>query len=298
MKNLLKYTLFIATFSLIIACNKRLDNYQLDYKGDQLVLFGSISNIDGVTIYLTHTLPPTGTYYFDEIDVTVSDAIIILFENGVAVDTLIESEPGKYFLAYLPVPENNYEIICTVVGYTTVYSDAITYPTPITLESVDFNSDLEGEDGDPACSVRPIFDDNLETENYYAFGFSFYADDELFYGNVFETPDASSLACESGIFIYNTRFWKVYTDNCFAGTEFPFTFQSSSVNHEEEIIPFDKLRFTVSVISRELSDYISNQSETSGINLLFSDPKLNYSNINDGFGVFWAQNDNSLEFHF
>ncbi len=298
MNNIFRTSFFFALILGAIACNKRLDNYDLEYSGDKLVLFGNISNELGVTVYLTHTLPPTGTYYFDEISVEVTGATIVLSENDVAIDTLTELEPGTYFLSYSPVPGNSYSLSCEASGFETVYSTSVVFPEPIDLASVIFSSGFEDQNGDPACSVRPLFTDEVSNDNFYAFGFSFFIDDDFYVGNIYETPDADPLGCESGVFVFNNSFLKLYSDNCFSGTAFPFTFISNIVLHETEIIPFDRFEFSTCAISKELSDFVSNQSETSGINLLFSDPKLNYTNITNGFGVFWAQNDTTFVYHF
>ena len=90
----------------------------------------------------------------------------------------------------------------------------------------------------------------------------------------------------------------MYADNCFAGTVFPFKFICSKVYHPGYIVPFEKCEFDCNVISKELFDYVANISETEGIELLLSDPKLNYTNITNGFGVFWAQNDTTFVYHF
>lgn len=289
--------LIIGLFTLY-ACNKRVDNFELEYSGDQLVLFGNISNQQGVTVYLTHTLPPTGEYYFDEIEIEVSGAIIVLFENDIAVDTLIELTPGNYFVSYLPTPEYKYAITCSAIGYETIYSGIVSFPEPIVLEGVNFISGFENINGDPACSVLPVFIDDINTDNYYTFGFSFLLDENVNYGNVYETPDASPLGCESGVFIFESSYYKIFSDNCFAGASFPFSFISSTVYHEDTILPFSQFNFSVGTVSSELPQFITNQSETSGIILLFSDPKINYSNITNGFGMFWAQNDTTFEYHF
>ena len=76
MRYLSKYLFVVFVLYMLAACSKRLDNYDLEYSGDRLVVFGNISNENGVTIYLTHTLHPTGTYYLVEIDVNVSAVII------------------------------------------------------------------------------------------------------------------------------------------------------------------------------------------------------------------------------
>ena len=68
--------------------------------------------------------------------------------------------------------------------------------------------------------------------------------------------------------------------------------------HLENIVPFEKCEFDYNVTSKELFDYVANISETEGIELLLSDPKLNYTNITNGFGVFWAQNDTTFVYHF
>lgn len=57
MRYLFRGIFIVSCLFLVTACNKRLDNYDLSYSGDQLVVFGNISNEAGVTVYLTHTLP-------------------------------------------------------------------------------------------------------------------------------------------------------------------------------------------------------------------------------------------------
>ena len=298
MRYLFRSIFIVSCLIVVSACSKRLDKYDLTYSGDRLVVFGNISNEEGVTVYLTHTLPPTGTYYLDDIDVNVTGAFITVIENNILVDTLEELEPGFYVASFLPTPGNNYSIQIIASGFETVYSETVTFPEPIILDGIIYESGFEDESGDPAFSLKPNFTDNGNQDNFYAFGFSMFIGDEIATGNIYETPDSAPLGCEAGVITYESRTIKVYSDNCFSGTIFPFSFISSKVYHEAEIIPFDKCEFTVSAVSNELNDYIANQSETAGIQLLFSDPKLNYTNITNGFGVFWAQSDTTFVYHF
>ncbi len=298
MRNLPKYLFLITCLYIVSACNKRLDNYGLEYSGDRLVVFGNISNEVGVTVYLTHTLPPTGTYYLDEIDVNVSSAIITLMENNVIVDTLVETEPGLYFASYLPTPGNLYAINVVAEGFESAYSAIVEFPQPINLVAVIYETDFEDISGDPAFSVKPVFTDNINENNFYNFRFKMFMGDEISTGNIYESPDADPLGCKAGNLIFNEGLNKVFSDNCFPGNIFPLTFIGSKVEHESEIIPYDKCEFSVGAVSKELNDYIVNQSETAGTQLLFSDPKLNYTNITNGFGVFWAQNDTTFVYHF
>ena len=298
MRNLSKYLFLITCLYIVSACNKRLDNYDLEYSGDRLVVFGNISNEDGVKVYLTHTLPPTGIYYLDDIDVNVSGALVTLLENNILVDTLEESEPGFYVASFLPTPGNNYSIQIVTPGFETVYSSIVTYPEPIILDGINYETGFEDINGDPAFSVKPIFTDNIIQDNYYCFGFKLFVGEVTYTGNIFVSPDDEVLSCKSGDLIFDERLNKVYSDNCFPGNSFPLTFIGSKVEHESEIIPYDKCEFSVGAVSKELNDYIVNQSETAGTQLLFSDPKLNYTNITNGFGVFWAQNDTTFVYHF
>lgn len=298
MRYLFRSIFIVSCLIVVSACSKRLDKYDLTYSGDRLVVFGNISNEEGVTVYLTHTLPPTGTYYLDDIDVNVTGAFITVIENNILVDTLEELEPGFYVASFLPTPGNNYSIQIIASGFETVYSETVTFPEPIILDGIIYESGFEDESGDPAFSLKPNFTDNSNQDNFYAFSFSMFIGDEIATGNIYETPDSAPLGCEVGVITYESRTIKVYSDNCFSGTTFPFSFISSKVYHEAEIIPFDKCEFTASAVSKELNDYIANQSETAGIQLLFSDPKLNYTNITNGFGVFWAQSDTTFVYHF
>jgi hypothetical protein len=298
MRLLLKHLFVIACLYLLSACNKRLDNYDLDYSGDRLVVFGNISNEAGVTIYLTHTLPPTGTYYLNEIDVNVSDAIITLIENNVIVDTLIEFEPGYYGSAFLPTPGNFYSIKAIADGFDTVYSESVLFPQPVNLDEVVYETDFENINGDPAFSLKPVFTDDPLTDNFYTFGFRFFFEDTIILNDIFESPDDAPFGCSPGVFKFNDTFLKLYADNCFAGTTFPFKFICSKVYYQEDIVPFEKCEFDYNVTSSELFDYVANVSETQGIELLLSDPKINYTNITNGFGVFWAQNSETFTYYF
>ena len=107
MRYLFRSIFIVSCLIVVSACSKRLDKYDLTYSGDRLVVFGNISNEEGVTVYLTHTLPPTGTYYLDDIDVNVTGAFITVIENNILVDTLEELEPGFYVASFLPTPGNN-----------------------------------------------------------------------------------------------------------------------------------------------------------------------------------------------
>ena len=298
MRYLSKYLFVVFVLYMLAACSKRLDNYDLEYSGDRLVVFGNISNENGVTIYLTHTLPPTGTYYFDDIDVNVSAAIITLLENNTVVDTLVESEPGLYITSYLPTPGNSYSINVIADGFETTFSENVIFPQPVNLEEVVYETDFEDISGDPAFSLEPVFTDDPSNDNFYSFGFRFYIEDTVILYDVFESPDDAPFGCSPGIFKFNNTFLKLYSDNCFAGTTFPFKFICSKVYHQENIVPFEKCEFDYNVTSKELFDYVANISETEGIELLLSDPKLNYTNITNGFGVFWAQNDTTLVYNF
>ncbi len=298
MRYLFRSIFIVSCLIVVSACSKRLDKYDLTYSGDRLVVFGNISNNEGVVVYLTHTLPPTGTYYINEIDVNVSGAIITLIENNAVVDTLAETEPGLYVTSFLPTSGNIYSINVVADGFTSVYSENVVFPQSVNLDEVIYETGFENINGDPAFSLKPIFTDDSYIDNYYTFGFRFFIEDTTVLYDVFESPDDEPFGCSPGVFIFKDTFLKLYADNCFAGSVFPFKFICSKVYHTENIIPFDKCEFDCNVTSKELFDYVTNKSETAGIELLLSDPKLNYTNITNGFGVFWAQSDTTFVYHF
>ena len=183
-------------------------------------------------------------------------------------------------------------------GFETTFSENVIFPQPVNLEEVVYETDFEDISGDPAFSLEPVFTDDPSNDNFYSFGFRFYIEDTVILYDVFESPDDAPFGCSPGIFKFNNTFLKLYSDNCFAGTTFPFKFICSKVYHQENIVPFEKCEFDYNVTSKELFDYVANISETEGIELLLSDPKLNYTNITNGFGVFWAQNDTTLVYNF
>lgn len=285
--------------AITFGCDKKLDNYSIEYSGDKLVVFGKISNIDGVYIELTHSLPPTGEFYFDSVNLKVGGATVVLFENGLPVDTLDEIDVGIYSGTYPAISGNQYSIHCNATGYDSVFSSSVSFPQEGFTGTIQYEPGLTDINGDPAIRLTPVFSDDPSNANYYFFGFtSFDGASPVPNDAIYEFPDSDPFDCGPYRFAIRQVDYRIFTDNCFSGLNFPFGFEASGVYYSDTIHHFSSIRMIVGNASKEYYDYALSTFEIGGFDLVFTDPKITYSNILNGYGVFWAENGSAFTYSF
>ncbi len=125
-----KKDFYLCFFMLLSACTRDLD-YSPPYEGDKLVVNGFISPTEGVSVKITHTINPVGTYYYRD-SVIVKDAHVILYVEDEKLAELKYSGKGFYSLpnrSNIELYENRkYKMVVSSPSYGQAETDEIRIP--------------------------------------------------------------------------------------------------------------------------------------------------------------------------
>lgn len=287
MKNTLLYIGCILAFSscdiflpLPVESNeeppKLVINGVIDAQGDETLL---------VNISQTQPLVrDTNTIWWEEIYIT--DAIVLLFENEILIDTLQHTESGNY------LPSFNFEPTLEAFYYLEVFhpkfENVATLPVKMpSLPSIrtihreqisNVNRDRITYTLENEVNVSDYYEISVLTErdNSGAFGKSYIQHGT--YEEYLQEPN-----CGLG--------QTVFSDICFDGEAFTQEIQIYNTRVTQMI-------FECSAVSESYFRYIQNQeSSTSGdpVTQIFTEPATYYSNVENGYGVFYARNKLMIE---
>ncbi len=134
MKLLLKCIVLFLVWQMYSGCNQ---NIKLpDDEPDRLFLFGFMHPDSVISIRVTHS------FGLSEIDGTVNAAVsgvvVKVYENDTLLDTLTETNPGKYQSSHLnkPLPGRFYHFTAEAQGYEPVYTQPDSIPPALPVASV------------------------------------------------------------------------------------------------------------------------------------------------------------------
>lgn len=301
MKNL---SVSIIAFCLltIVSCD-RIVRYNVDFDDKKLVVYAFVSPQNGITLQLTKALHPYEYVEFKTNNPYINNASIKVFENGNFKTSLINvNNEGNYELppnSFTPISGNNYQLQIKVEGYEDISTEIVTIPpeVPIQFERKGLEFFDNGREIDTVYLVDIVFNDPPSQANFYALqkngirngkqATSPYAINNLIpFGKTHE-------ACNIFAVGYNLLF---FHDICFNGNERRLELALDNYYYDEIIVngspSVEKLWIdSVEIIFSTTSTDFQNHYETvilqeNGVNSLFSEPKLLYTNIIGGYGVF------------
>lgn len=164
MKNISSVILF--TFIALNSCELE---KELDFKGNvaftpAIVIHGFISPNDGVRVAISKSAPINDINY----DTSISDATVILIENGVYKFDLIETEPGFFISPEGFVPDENlgYQVKVSAQGLKDVTSSVQYLMEPVDVDSLFIIRDTATFRGN---QLFFRFKDPGEVQNFYHF---------------------------------------------------------------------------------------------------------------------------------
>ncbi|TNE28929.1 MAG: DUF4249 family protein [Bacteroidetes bacterium] len=136
-----RYFLFF-NFILVLSCSKSAD-IDVPTAPVRLVLDAKVLQGDSATVTLRSSYP---TYEEDEQIWLDSTAKIVLFENGVAVDTMkpTHERQFRYISRYLTKPNTNYTVEASYVGFPSVHGSTQT----LDKESDILNAEIITKEGE------------------------------------------------------------------------------------------------------------------------------------------------------
>ncbi|MBE9468212.1 MAG: DUF4249 domain-containing protein [Bacteroidetes bacterium] len=265
--------LIILTVLINISCRKELDNYSINYD-KQIVINGFITPDSIVKINVSSTYP-ANVDNPNKNDVFITDAICLLYENNLFIDTLNYTEKGFYICNFKPTVNKTYKLIVNVKGFNKI-SATTTIP-----KKVNFSVNLERMSGYLRFDGKIIFKSPSE-DSYFIFNIltkdNTYGYDDLQYH--FYNPDM-------GKFVQNEC---TINENIFTNTKFKN--KTYSINIKYLYVSSDNYTyFWLTTINKDL--YLNLKSKKSYKDVkddIFAEPVNLYSNINGGLGIFAGYN--------
>ena len=233
--------LIILSFLFFTSCQDVIDLEVPD--GEVLlVVDGWLTNQEGEKQVLIST---TANYFDDSITPKVENALVVLFDENGAVDTLIESNPGTYITNYQGVVGKTYHIYIQTISGEEYESN------PEVLKFVSTIADVHAEFREETA---------FEEEGYYV-----------------------SIDTEEPLGIGDFYRWKQYVNDTLLNEPFDLLYASDEFVDGNPIIGFDvttkplklgdSYRIQQLSISREAFDFFTQlQTQTAFVGSLFDSP--------------------------
>lgn len=235
---------------------------------------------------------------------TIDNAHIEVYKNDIYIGTCSFSENGWYQFSQTPSAGQNYKIVVSAPGYTSV-SASTSIPVQIPVDEFTCKV-LEGNDfenGSQNTNVVVGFQDEINVENYYEI--AFYSGDIKYYETLFgirlSVSDASIQADGELNYSPKTYFFSdvLFSNNyktvnlrnfggSYEGANGSVT--NSPLNIDFKMMSQEYYNFRRSWVIHVFNANTTNQTDDP-INLLFlGDPVALYSNVSGGYGVFAGYN--------
>lgn len=278
--------IFLISFTFF-SCqqDKELKNFPLLDTTAKIAIVGEISNRNQVRVRASKSIPSLGDAYADSL--ILENAILSLYKNNEFEQFLEEEEEGL-FMAEVNVEESNtYKIRASANGLQEVNSKGISIPNFPIIHAINFEKTGELTINEQAIWKLDLNIRHQESIGYYRVHISV----ENYPNYSFETWffDENSELCHFKSTRNNNIFFDascILTDNfsveLFA--QIPPFF--STIN--DNIIPIENIVVNVTAIDEHYYKYLDSFVQPSGLENGFAEPKLTYSNIENGYGVFYG----------
>jgi hypothetical protein len=284
--------LFLFEFVLIFfSCTKRLD-LDLPYE-DKLVVNAFLDDENGLTLNLSKTLNPVGNYSKD-FDNKITDAQVFLIENFTKEYLLLHTNRGNYELIdtnFRPQEGKSYSIKVLHPNYSIVTSKNIIYPKKFDLEFI--NMEQHKIDDKPSDFFKISF--KIKGYNNEDINMLFSAKDDI---DNYElkyslNPDYNLVNNQCDVNLVNSI--KALTYDCFTNSILQYF-----VSFNEFDYP-DPLKFDLMYTNLDFIKYLQSIDNFDPFNSSLvvwmegTKFKSTYTNINNGWGIFYSKRIISFE---
>lgn len=296
-----KLTIIISVILLSAACEKTI---QVDFPdGGRKIVLNSISTTDScLYVILTkskHILETSNEFQ------PINGATVMLFENGLFVETGTELFSGTYFFYTKAVGGNTYAIEASSAVLNTVYCKSVA-PFAIAIDSL--NVSVKTTTDEYGSIIKRLdfllrFQDNPSEKNYYIMYalqkeniayIDQMAGDTFYYENTYplylETlSPTNTIWFEVNDFNSYGGSALILDDVTFNGKEFntPVFSENNYYYHDPDGIKKTMIYFYLVSINKDLYNYyLSYQKYMDVRGDPLAEPVKVYSNINNGFGIF------------
>jgi hypothetical protein len=281
---------FVILLFFIVSCDKFIE-YQYDVPPDKLVVFARLNPQKGLEVKLTHSIIPNGIHYFDE-DINVEDASIILIVNDTGFTSVPHISSGQYTLDGNVIdihPGNRYKLRVASPKYGVAESSEVVIPNKSIVTFLKYESDKRNINGDTCINAFfTISNSNTSTNTYY-YDIKIPFDDYPWVN--MKINDIESEICE--MIDYSDLHF--FTDKCMSKPTDTLELEIQNIYKGKAIGYFE---INISSISESLYKYAQNAIQPEGkIELAYSEPRLTYMNFDNAYGVFYCENNQSINIH-
>ncbi len=259
--------------SLFFSCEReKVISYDIPYDGDKLVLLAFMSAQEGITAYVTHTLPPAQQNKPAPI---IEGASVKVFKDGHPLGSLLDQGAGRFVSPseMIFLDSSQYSLVLNAPGFDDVSTPQINTIDVVALKDVEVIS--------------------LNDSSNVQIAFSF-LDPVDSYGNLYQVGlnryDEQSNQLGSSDDDFFDAFGS-FPDTGFDG-ELYTSFISTNRTFEDEynvITPIRSVELQVFSFSPEVIKYLESTFNYEGTHLsAWYEPLPIYNNISGGYGIFGA----------
>lgn len=275
----------LTVFLLLSSCLRDID-FDPPYEGDKLVLNASLSGSDEVSVKLTHTTRPVHTYVPD-VENIVADARLTLVEEPGNVFQLEYIADGLYTLAdslnFVIYPGRNYRLEANSPSLGVVSTNSISAVTLPLVEGFSFKRVGADDQDVETGQIKFVLPAGRETKSYYSVSIT----NDSGNGLVFSEPfaDATWVAEQNYLSYDETHY---FTNEIRQSERDTLIFNFPLQDWTNYPI-YEYIEVSIGHIGSELFHYIASMNDLSGIEYGFAEPKLLWSNVQGGYGLFYSQ---------
>jgi hypothetical protein len=278
--------LFLLLF--LASCTKDLKkNYNINYDGDKIVLNGYIDPSEGCIVKVSKSISPSSDVSIQAFEVT--DARVYLIEDGVVVTELKSTGKGLFKSdGFTLKMGKKYAIKATAKALEPAESEAVTLPDSAQISNLTLRKDSISRLEELRIFNFRLTDNQVGQRNYFRLNMTD-QDGKMVSYSYLSNSNINTIECEfdgynnpshSGGFAY-------FSDKCFDSSFFVADFVAK---YDKYTRRSTGLSLELTTTSKEFFDYSKSIRQPFDIFSAFIEPQLLYTNIKNGYGVFYAQN--------
>ena len=286
--------IFTAISVVLVSC---MEDYQLAYEGDQLVVNSILENGERISVKLSHSQNPSGTIVSP---VDVLGANVSLFKNGKFMERLQEMGKGGYLSSFEPDSLDSYHFEIQAEGYSEVKTTPEKLPSTFPLVSYHFET-VEIENSRPNYLMDLVLKDPIGYEDYYEINTYGY------HPSTGEVWINSEINGDAGIgnvpcVWYSDNGSAMMHDECFDGQDYRVRLEfrqggATRIDGDIEFVEFERFRISLRKVSTSYYQYRLTSVVPDGFENAFFEPKILYSNVTGGYGIAAAYNQTDVIFN-
>ena len=285
----MRYLVLFGFVLMFFSCTKRLD-LDLPYE-DKLVINAFLDDDNGLTFNLSKTLNPVGKYSKD-VDNKITDAQVFLIENFTTQYLLEHTNKGNYELIdsnFVPREGKSYSIKVIHPNYPVVTSKTIIFPKKFDLDYINIEQHKIDDNPSEFNIVSFSLKDYDNSDVNLLFKIKDTLDNKI--GNselkLSLNPDYQYVVndCDVGLL----KNIKAISQQCFINQNFRYYFEVS------EYDPPKHFQFDLMFTNLDFIKYMQSIDNFDPFNASFvvwfegTMLKPTYTNINNGWGIFYCK---------